>query len=306
MNFYPGRSIFRQVALVGLMLWLSPVGASSTLCGALLGDAVTLHEVFGATSADSDVLLRFVDQIDHEVARLESRPTQLAEYLPQNGWRAKFAIANYARTQLHAVLTRYHQNRMLRVDPGLDPELATLAEDERQLLNHEIFTHRDELLHLVDVLINGSEAGGSVIVEFGTAPGQTLSDGQIDELFGMYATFARRQHWLVDVLNQNDSAGATRALTIRLTGPGVLAWMPFEPACTESSRSGGSARRIAARSTPATSRSRCTASPRGWTFLWIRERSTSKRSARRARGDNTSTPPIRRCAHATKRADSTW
>ena len=110
---------------------------------------------------------------------------------------------------------------------GADPELRELAEQELAALE----TRRDDLLAEIRVLMVPKDPNDdkNVVIEIRAGTGGDEAGLFAHDLYRMYARFAERQHWRVDVLSKNESGvGAIKEVVALIEGARVYSRLKYE------------------------------------------------------------------------------
>ncbi|HEV7872794.1 MAG TPA: peptide chain release factor 1 [Enterovirga sp.] len=115
----------------------------------------------------------------------------------------------------------------LIADPATDPEMRSLAEDERPETNAAIEAAGDALNLL---LIPKDEADEkSAILEVRAGTGGDEAALFAGDLFRMYARYAETKGWRVEIASQSEgTAGGLKEIVAEIKGRGVFARLKFE------------------------------------------------------------------------------
>ncbi len=170
-----------------------------------------------------------LDQLAQRYAELEEilcQPTVLAD-------RAQSSKLNKERSDLEpvvAALSRYREvERKIREDEEAlaDPELRDLAQTELQ----ELIVERDRLEESIQLLLLPPDPNErkNTILEIRSAEGGEEAALFAADLFRMYARYAERKGWKIEILSQSDSAtGGLKECIALVTGKDVFSQLRFE------------------------------------------------------------------------------
>ncbi|HVT62603.1 MAG TPA: peptide chain release factor 1, partial [Legionellaceae bacterium] len=108
-----------------------------------------------------------------------------------------------------------------------DAELASIAIEERQALQHKIVQLEEALqLHLIP---KDPDDGRNVYLEIRAGTGGDEAAIFAGDLFRMYTRFAETQHWQIEIINAHHSEqGGFKEIIAHLTGQHVYANLKFE------------------------------------------------------------------------------
>lgn len=165
------------------------------------------HEEIGVLLADPDIASdpnRFAD-LSREYARLEPLVKDLEAH-------------RRARQRLESAHTMHGDN---------DPEIRAMAEEEAQAAEAEIEGLEERLLeHLIP---EDPDDQRNVYLEIRAGTGGDEAALFAGDLFRMYARYAERQGWSVDVLSAREGEhGGYREIVARVSGRGVHGRLKFE------------------------------------------------------------------------------
>jgi len=113
------------------------------------------------------------------------------------------------------------------VDPGLDPEMRALAEDERHELEHRVA----ELERKVRLgLVPKDEADDKgAILEIRAGTGGDEAALFAGDLYRMYQRYAELHGWRLELMSQTDTGlGGIKEAIVAIQGTGVFARLKFE------------------------------------------------------------------------------
>jgi peptide chain release factor 1 len=110
---------------------------------------------------------------------------------------------------------------------GADPEMRALAQDELHALDARI---EAESLELTKLLIPKDERDdANIFLEIRAGTGGDEAAIFAGDLFRMYARFAERQGWKVEVLSESPGEhGGYKEIISRVVGPGAYSRLKFE------------------------------------------------------------------------------
>jgi len=164
-------------------------------------------EEVGALLADPEVIgkpSRFRD-LSVEYARLESVATRFREYLRLEAERATAA----------------------EMAQGADAEMRELAEEEQRDLNVRLEREDGELTKLL--IPKDPRDDSNIFLEIRAGTGGDEAAIFAGDLFRMYARYAERQGWKVEVLSENPGEhGGYREVISRVAGKGAYSRLKFE------------------------------------------------------------------------------
>lgn len=137
------------------------------------------------------------------------------------------------RAELEPVVARYGDFRRAEGDLAeaqnllADPDLREFAEEEMAAARARLPELEIDLQKLL--LPRDPDDERSVILEVRAGTGGEESALFAGDLFRMYARFAERQRWQVEVLSANESdLGGYREIICRIVGPGAYSRLKFE------------------------------------------------------------------------------
>ncbi len=174
-----------------------------------------------------------------KVGRIEARYDELTELLSQPDVASNpELLQRYGREQssLNEIVTAYRELRgvsseiaqtQLMLEDGLDDDLRELAREELRTLQarEEEITERLKL-SLIPADPNDEK---DVIVEIRAGTGGDEAGLFAAELFRMYARYAERHRWSVEIVNSNENAaGGFKEVVCEVHGRGAYSRMKFE------------------------------------------------------------------------------
>jgi peptide chain release factor 1 len=108
-----------------------------------------------------------------------------------------------------------------------DPEMKALAEEEIRACREEMARLEDDLQRAL--LPADPDDARNLFLEIRAGTGGEESALFAGDLFRMYARYAERQRWKVEVVSQNPSdLGGYREVILRIVGPGAYSKLKFE------------------------------------------------------------------------------
>jgi peptide chain release factor 1 len=164
-------------------------------------------EEVGALLADPDVSGRSTRfrELSMEYARLEPISSRFREFRRLEGER----------------------NAALEMAGGPDPELRTLAADELTLIESRIDVETDALTRLL--IPRDPRDDANIFLEIRAGTGGDEAAIFAGDLFRMYARYAERQGWRVEVLSESAGEhGGYREIISRVVGAGAYSRLKFE------------------------------------------------------------------------------
>ena len=172
--------------------------------------------------------LQAIDTRYDELMALVSDPAVQAdpkEYRTHSKALAEIQVAVETFREYKTVLAEIVQAQELA--SGSDPELRELAEQELALFE----TRRDELQAELEMLLVPKDVNDekNVVLEIRAGTGGDEAGLFAADLFRMYARFAERQGWKVDVLSTSESGvGAIKEVIALLEGRQVYSQLKYE------------------------------------------------------------------------------
>jgi peptide chain release factor 1 len=173
-------------------------------------------------------------RLEKTVERFEEVGALLAdpEVIGKSG-RFKDLSVEYAR--LEPVAGRFRDFRRLEAErataaemaAGGDPEMRTLAEEELRDIDTRLESESAELARLL--LPKDPRDESNIFLEVRAGTGGDEAAIFAGDLFRMYARYAERQGWRVEVLSENAGEhGGYREVISRVVGRGVFSRLKFE------------------------------------------------------------------------------
>jgi peptide chain release factor 1 len=173
-------------------------------------------------------------RLEKTVERFEEVGALLAdpEVIGKSG-RFKDLSVEYAR--LEPVAGRFRDFRRLEAErataaemaAGGDPEMRTLAEEELREIDTRLESESAELARLL--LPKDPRDESNIFLEVRAGTGGDEAAIFAGDLFRMYARYAERQGWRVEVLSENAGEhGGYREVISRVVGRGVFSRLKFE------------------------------------------------------------------------------
>jgi peptide chain release factor 1 len=173
-------------------------------------------------------------RLERTVERFEEVGALLAD--PEViGRQGTFRDLSMEYARLEPVAARFQEFRRLEAEhaataemaAGADPEMRALAQDELQALDARI---EAESLELTKLLIPKDERDdANIFLEIRAGTGGDEAAIFAGDLFRMYARFAERQGWKVEVLSESPGEhGGYKEIISRVVGPGAYSRLKFE------------------------------------------------------------------------------
>jgi peptide chain release factor 1 len=163
-----------------------------------------------------------------EIAHLLSDPATIAD-------KDRFRELSKEYSRLEAVANDFNSYLKLERDIGAaeelrdsgDPELASLGEEELEVLLEQRETREQELsLHLVP---KDPDDDANLFLEIRAGTGGDEAALFAGDLFRMYSRYAERQGWRVEVLSASEGEhGGFKEIISRVVGKGAYATLKFE------------------------------------------------------------------------------
>ena len=175
-----------------------------------------------------DKKLNDIDQRFVELERLMSDPaiaTDPERLMELGRERAEMESLVTAYRELRTVSHQIEDAEAMKADG--DPELASLASEEIA----ELSSQRDDLLGQIKVLLVPKDPNDdkSVIVEIRAGTGGEEAALFAADLFRMYAHYAERHGWKIDVMSSSESGvGGFREIIFEVNGRGAYSHLKFE------------------------------------------------------------------------------
>jgi peptide chain release factor 1 len=129
--------------------------------------------------------------------------------------------------EFQAALDELGQAAALAGEAGTDAELRALAEEEIRTLE----SRRDALLEEIKILLVPKDPNDekNVVLEVRAGTGGDEAGLFASDLFRMYARFAERRGWKMDVLSQSEGTlGGTKEAIATIEGKGVYSLLKYE------------------------------------------------------------------------------
>ncbi|MDN5850161.1 MAG: peptide chain release factor 1 [Nitrococcus sp.] len=163
-----------------------------------------------------------------EIEALLAHPAVIAE-------QKRFATLSqeYARLQPVAQALSRYQNverslasaRAISEDP--DPEMRALAKEEIRNAQTQLEALDQQLLWLMLPRDPDDEKGVFLEIRAGTGGDEAALFAS--DLFRMYARYAERRHWRIEIINETSGEhGGYKEIISRMEGPGVYSRLKFE------------------------------------------------------------------------------
>jgi peptide chain release factor 1 len=173
-------------------------------------------------------------RLERTVERFEEVGALLAD--PEViGRQGTFRDLSMEYARLEPVAARFQEFRRLEAEhaataemaAGADPEMRALAQDELHALDARI---EAESLELTKLLIPKDERDdANIFLEIRAGTGGDEAAIFAGDLFRMYARFAERQGWKVEVLSESPGEhGGYKEIISRVVGPGAYSRLKFE------------------------------------------------------------------------------
>ncbi len=145
---------------------------------------------------------REYDQVHEELSHpdLIRNPKKMADLGRR---KTELDIVMERARRFRAIEKSMRDNAELTHDETVDPEIKTLAMEENITLAQEKSLLEDELTHLL--LPKDPSDGKDVIVEIRGGAGGDESSLFAAELFRMYAHYAEKQNWRIEMLHSNQT-----------------------------------------------------------------------------------------------------
>lgn len=125
------------------------------------------------------------------------------------------------------VLREWRESQSLARDSGEDPELRQLAREEAARLALEVERLSNELVDMI--LVEDKDASKNVILEIRAGTGGEEAALFAADLFRMYAKYAERKGWTVDVMDVSRSdLGGFKEIIVSVAGEAVHRDLRYE------------------------------------------------------------------------------
>ncbi|NWG87479.1 MAG: peptide chain release factor 1 [Hydrogenophilaceae bacterium] len=174
--------------------------------------------------------------ISHKLAQLEARLTEINHLLAAEDATADIEqYRKYSRehAELTPVVEHYQRYRQTEEDlataEGMlaDPEMRELAESEIEAAKAKLAELEIELQKLL--LPRDPNDERNIFLEIRAGTGGNESALFAGDLFRMYARYAERQRWKVEVVSSNEGeVGGYKEIICRIVGQGAYSKLKFE------------------------------------------------------------------------------
>lgn len=171
-----------------------------------------------------------------KLAELERRLASILDEMSAPGLKpSEMSSLNKERTQLEPIVEAFCALRAAKVEregnlellAETDPEMKEMARAEISRLDGEIEVLEENLK--LSLLPKDPDDQKNVIIEIRGGTGGDEAALFAGELFQMYARFADRMRWKVEVMNTSEgSRGGYKEVVASVTGDQVFAWLKFE------------------------------------------------------------------------------
>ena len=145
----------------------------------------------------------------------------------------RFRALSCERAEIEPVVARFHDFRRAEddvaaaIELGHDPQMRDYAEEERRAAEARIQALEGELQAML--LPKDPSDERNVFVEIRAGTGGDESALFAADLFRMYARYAERQGWRVEIVSESSSdLGGYREIVARIAGGAVYAKLKFE------------------------------------------------------------------------------
>jgi peptide chain release factor 1 len=170
-----------------------------------------------------------LEQLADRLAELDALLGQEEATRNMDGFRR----LNKERAEIAAVVDLFSAYRKAEDDLAAatamesDPEMREFAREEAQAARDGIARLEDELQRAL--LPRDPDDDKNIFLEIRAGTGGDESALFAADLFRMYARYAERQRWQVEVVSKNDSdLGGYREIIVRIAGDGAYSRMKFE------------------------------------------------------------------------------
>ena len=184
-------------------------------------------------SEENKNLLAKLDELDERYSEIERQISDPSVASDAN----RFIPLSKEQGKLKPVVSRYHEYKKmvsgfadaesLLADESLDAEFRALAEEEVRVLGER----KERLLaEIRDSLVMADDAAvGSVILEIRPGTGGEEASLFVRDLYNMYARYAERRGWKVEMLQFSPTQmGGLRELIMNIKGAGVWSELGYE------------------------------------------------------------------------------
>ncbi|MEO7271987.1 MAG: peptide chain release factor 1 [Vicinamibacterales bacterium] len=171
------------------------------------------------------------DKLASEEARYEQLMAEMADPSVQSD-NARFREHSKALAEIQPLVEQFRKykdvvERIAATQELLsDPDMRELVQDEMPQLE----SSRDDLLAEIKVLMVPKDPNDAknVVLEIRAGTGGDEAALFASDLFRMYARYAERQGWKIDVLNQSDSGGGLKEVIALIEGQRVYSRLKYE------------------------------------------------------------------------------
>lgn len=138
--------------------------------------------------------------------------------------RDEYRLATYYRDFLYPLLAQYAHNAAF--DPEGDPELKSLAAEEREDLLAKIERTKPEVFEML--FTKAGLDGDAAVIEIARGEDSRLETDSVDDLLRMYVNFARQKGWQIEIVTGDVQDGGNHSAILRIKGRHAYRYLQFE------------------------------------------------------------------------------